>query len=496
MPLIDLANPQESQALAQLAGPFGGYLNANSFPSSYEFAKRFVNNAKTANGSGSNGVTSLDDPTYLGFELMFDITSPLFNGATRGNNGIPAPVINPAPTASGDLNVSQGTVPTSNEGGGSSDYPSTPSAVAYLNKIGEANRAEYLKAFIQGIQEVNKERPYYFQTITGLLEAFNKSIEFTDDPYTGTTGADGITVGCLEAIDLKITALFTLYKMAVFDTRYKRFVVPKNLLRFDVYVSVQEIRKFKTVRNWLGALNPNDASADTKEFVNQNTSQVKFRFIDCIFDAGASGKLFDGVTNTGYNVAVTEIKWSYSLMENISQFSGYNSKLDAGKTQASTDPSFAGKIKQFGKDQLMNAVDGAINLATRTASSAIQGLTLGNVFGLRNELLGVIANPQGLINAAAGAALQGGSLQTFEGQGGIQKISDNAMGSAGPTATSLTGNDPAFEPALPRKSSLSGTNPAFDDTAPVNDRLNGFNAFGAPGPTQDNGGLSSTNIFN
>ena len=67
MPLIDLANPQESQALAQLAGPFGGYLNANSFPSSYEFAKRFVNNAKTANGSGSNGVTSLDDPTYLGF---------------------------------------------------------------------------------------------------------------------------------------------------------------------------------------------------------------------------------------------------------------------------------------------------------------------------------------------------------------------------------------------------------------------------------------------
>tara|TARA_R110000744_G_scaffold25057_3_gene62263 strand:+ start:2136 stop:3626 length:1491 start_codon:yes stop_codon:yes gene_type:complete len=496
MPLIDLANPLESQALAQLAGPFGGYLNANSFPSSYGFAKRFVNNAKTANGSGSNGVTSLDDPTYLGFELEFDITSPLFNGATRGNTGITNPVTSPPPTVGGDLKVSQKTGASSTEGGGSSDYAAGPSAIGYLNKIGEANRAEYLKAFIQGIQEVNKERPYYFQTITGLLEAWNKSIEFTDDPYTGTTGTDGITVGCLEAIDLKITALFTLYKMAVFDARYKRFVLPKNLLRFDVYVSVQEIRKFKTVRNWLGALNPNLAEPDTKAFVNENTSQIRFRFIDCIFDAGASGKLFDGVTNTGYNVAVTEMKWSYSLMENISQFSGYNTKLDEGKTQASTDPSFAGKIKQFGKDQLANAAAGAVNLAVRTVSSAIQGLTLGNVFGLRNELLGVIANPQGLINAAAGAALQGGALQTFEGQGGIKNISDNAMGRAVPRASSLTGDDPAFEPALPRKSSLSGTNPAFDDTAPVNDRLNGYNAFGAPGPTQDNGGLSSTNIFN
>ena len=103
MPLIDLANPAGSQGLAQLAGPFGSYLGGSSFPSSYEFAKRFVNNAKTANGSGSNAVTSLDDPTYLGFSLMFDITSPLFNGATVGSNGIPPAALTPAP---GDGQVS------------------------------------------------------------------------------------------------------------------------------------------------------------------------------------------------------------------------------------------------------------------------------------------------------------------------------------------------------------------------------------------------------
>ena len=143
------------------------------------------------------------------------------------------------------------------------NYPSTPSAVAYLSKIGESNRAEYLKAFIQGLQEINTTRPYYFQTIDGLIEAWNKSTKFEIDPYTGTTGEEGITIGCLEALDLKLTALFSLYKMAVYDVRYKRFVVPKNLLRFDVYVYVQEIRKFKTVRNWLSALDTVKRPDDT-----------------------------------------------------------------------------------------------------------------------------------------------------------------------------------------------------------------------------------------
>ena len=410
MPLIDLANPVGSQALAQLAGPFGSYLGGSSFPSSYQFAKRFVNNANTAEGSGNNGVTALDDPTYLGFTLMFDISSPLFNGATRGAVSMPAPEQSPASFVDGNLNVSQSVGATSDAGSGTSSYPSEPSAIGYLDKIGETNRVEYLRAFITGLLEVSKERPYYFQTIGGLLEAWTKSFEFAEDPFTGSGDGDGITIGCLEAIDLKMTALFNLYKMAVYDVRYKRMVVPKNLLRFDIYIYVQEIRKFKTVRNWLGSLNPSNAGADTKKYVNENTSQVGFKFTECLWIPGACGKVFEGVTNVGGTVATTDIKFSYGTMENVSQFSGFDSKLDESKLQSNSDPAFLGKIKQFGKDQLDNVAAGAINLATRTVSNAIQGLTLGNVFGLRNSLLGTIANPQGLLNAAVGAAIQGAGL--------------------------------------------------------------------------------------
>ena len=479
MPLIDLANPVGSQALAQLAGPFGSYLGGSSFPSSYQFAKRFVNNANTAEGSGNNSVTALDDPTYLGFTLMFDISSPLFNGATRAAVNIPIPEFSPAPNANGNLNVSQVAGAVSDALSGTPSFPSEPSAIGYLDKIGETNRVEYLRAFVTGLLEVSKERPYYFQTIGGLLEAWAKSFEFGEDPFTGSDDADGITIGCLEAIDLKMTALFNLYKMAVYDVRYKRMIVPKNLLRFDIYIYVQEIRKFKTVRNWLGSLNPSDAGADTKRYVNENTSQVGFKFTECLWIPGACGKVFEGVTNVGGTIATTDIKFSYSTMENVSQYSGFDSKLDESKLQSNSDPAFLGKIKQFGKDQLDNAAAGAINLATRTTSSAIQGLTLGNVFGLRNSLLGTISNPQGLLNAAVGASIQGAGLPA----------TNNSLSGATSLGDNVSGNP------LPVNNTLTGSNAVFDEIARSANDLASINAFGAPGPAQDNGGLASSNIF-
>ena len=452
MPLIDLANPAGSDGLAQLAGPFGSNLGGGTFPRSYEFAKRFVASAGSIEGSGNNAVTSLDDPTYLGFSLMFDITSPLFNGAQIG------------------------TVDTG-EGAATPSYPTTPSAVGYLNAIGEQNRVQYLKAFVLGMLEIQNTRPYYFQTIEGLLESWQKSVDFSTDPYTGTTGEEGITIGCLEAIDLKITALFNLYKMAVYDSLHKRFILPANLRKFDVYIYIQEIRKFKTVRNWLGALNPSDATADTLRYVNENTSQVGFRFVECEWLPGACGKVFEGVTNTGGEIATTEIKFNYSDMQNNSQYSGFDSALDASKIQASTDPSFKDKVKQFAKDQLMNQVDGAVNLAGRTAASLIEGFTLGNVFGARNNLLGAISNPQALINAATGAAIQGNELDTFGNESSITNIGDNPLGTA----------DQPQE---------FGTSKIFESPLPVGTGLSSTNAFGPSGPPPNSTIGSDDNIFN
>lgn len=468
MPISDLTNEAfdfGGTLGQQFAGPFGPVLGLQQkgFPSSYPIIKRFVQDSSQLRSA--NGVTDLDDPTYLGFSLSFDITSPLFNDANVGSAN-------------------------------DSVFSATPSAIGYLAAIGEDTRMSYLKSFIQGLQQINSERSYYWQSIDGLTDVWTKNTDF-EDPYVGTKDEEGITIGCLEAIDLKLTALFSLYRMAVYDAKYRRYIVPKNLLRFNVTINVQEIRKFKTVRNWLNSLNLSTTKQDTLDYINENTSQISFTLTDCMWIPGESGKAFDNVSNNEINVTSTSIKFSYSNIVESSQFSGYDGKLD--QNAKLIDPAQAklgDKIKTFAKDQLANQANGAVNKALRGGNSFLQGLSLGNVFGGRNNLLRSISNPQALINAAIGAAVQEETTfgNSFGFKTGENLFPSNTIVPGGGLTTSS-----AFDPVIPSQNSLPQQGriqpPALKPTN--NDGLtppafNSSNLFGSSpsGPT-----LNSTNIF-
>ena len=437
MPKFELYNPFDPAGVPQ------NYLNASKlgdltgqFPSAYEFAKTFVTPFTSTNGGG-NGVTSLDDPTYLGFNIRFDILSPLFNGATSGN---PQP---PEPPGNDALISEPSTTNTPTE------LPADQSAVGYLNAVGQTTRASYLRAFVQGILEVQNSRPYYFQTIEGITEAYNKTMDMTD-PFLGSKNDGGIIIGLLEAIDLKVTALFNLYKLACYDVKYRRNIIPANLRYFDVYVDIIEIRKFNSVRRATTASNPNSPDNDSTRFVNNNTSVLTFRFNECTFDPAASSQVFANVANDGSGAfATSSMKWSYGKVEMESQFSGYNSALkDTGLMQPSgingkinlqnniwdkiTDKAEENKLNSL-KD---NVIKGSRANAERTINSFTQGLEFGNVFGLRNDLIRSINNPQGLINSLNGAALQ--TLNSSPNESIDQSIDDNIfLGSGSPNNLSL-----------------------------------------------------------
>jgi|14_taG_2_1085336.scaffolds.fasta_scaffold04288_4 hypothetical protein len=445
MPKLELYNPLDPRGVPE------DYLDASKlgnltgqFPSSYDFAKSFVSPSFSTVGGG-NGVTALDDPTYLGFNIRFDIMSPLFNGATTGAPQQPRPGGSDAVAA--EPSVHSGT-PTHTGG---------ESAVGYLESIGQTTRASYLKAFIQGIREIEIKRPYYFQTIEGVTEAYNKTMDMT--PFGGSAEGEGITVGLLEAIDLKMSALFQLYKAACYDVKYRRNIIPINLRYFNCYVDILEIRKFKSVAKATTAGNPNSPENDLTKFVNSNTSTITFRFEECVWDPTASGQVFANVANDGSSSwATSSMKWSYGRCEMESQFSGYDSAI---KDQAKLQPTsidgktnlqnkllekqtfsdiVAGKADAF-KDGL---IKGATNLAERTINSFTQGLVFGNVFGLRNNLVSAINNPQGLINSLAGAALQ--ELAGDAARGINQSIDDNIFSGQVPPASGddLSGADNIF----------------------------------------------------
>jgi len=422
--------------------------------------KRFVTPQGTVTGAG-NGVTSLDDPTYLGFSLRFDILSPLFNGATNSTPEKP-PVNLTDPIGSPFFAANQ---------------KAAPSAVGYLLQVGEKTRATYLKSFIQGLIEINSQRPYYWQTIEGLSDAWAKSNSMKD-PYTGSAEGEGIAIGCLEAIDLKISAIFNLYRGAVLDNRYNRYILPRNLMYFDVYVDIYEIRNFKSSMSWLDKI----ASAknqtglpqtDVDRFLNDNTSKMTFKFSECVWNVEETGKIFEKVTNAGGNeMASTSMKWSYSQIEMESEFAGYDQTIADDDTKQPKG-SLGDFVKDATKDAVQNAANSALERLRQAASARVQGLALGNVYGFRNRAFAALQNPGALAAAVAGAGQLIGNLFGPRQQG--PRLGDNPLGEPRPIPSSLPADN-----LFPNEASGFG-------------ELDSTNIFG-PGPSGPPP-LNSTNVF-
>lgn len=493
MPLVDLANPGQSQLAKQLTGPFGDYLPDNGNGRDTRSAKYFVEHSYPETiQQGGDGVTNLDDPTYLGFDIHFLQDSPLFAPESDKN-----------------------------------------SAVAYLTQV-DTTRAEYLKFFIHGIQKINKERPWYFQTIEGVSTLWEKNAVNPKDPYAGTTGEDGITIGCLEAIDLKITALFSLYRLACYDTKYRRIVLPINLRYFDLNLRILEIRKFKQARAGLQAAltkannkifgtKPEESLQSALAYVNDNTSAITFKLTECEWDYKSGAKVFDTVTNVGGEYASTSIKFHYGNISEDSQFSGLDTALKGNFKAPMKDPGTFKDVaknaaKTFAKDQIANVANQGLNSVERAASGFVQGLALGNVYGERNKVFAAVSNPVSLVNSLNGAGVQAaqatgaGSPITLTDVGG-NILPPNVPVSSTPggslESTNILGEAPPqqelestqiFEQGIQPSNSLptdrqfpAAFQPANKDGSPPPSIPGNDNALGEPQPGP--GPLDPNNIF-
>jgi len=166
------------------------------------------------------------DPTYLGFVLLFQWTDVPEQAA--GQNLI--------------------------HGSGATPYSplfDPMGAEYYLKRLADITdpdagakfkrKLKALQNFKKALQKINKDMPWYWQTLGGLekLQQINPL-----EPYIG--GDDSkIAIGCLESVNMAITGLMRLYKEAVFDEEKWTYVVPPNLRKFSVTVYVTEIRDLR-----------------------------------------------------------------------------------------------------------------------------------------------------------------------------------------------------------------------------------------------------------
>jgi hypothetical protein len=161
------------------------------------------------------GHSEYEDPTYIGFDLQFDfnvLDEHIFNDYENLGN----PLLM-------DDKVSKG--------------PQAASAIQYLKNINEPGRAEALKRFRTNLKYISEQTPWYFQTLTGVDKLF--AIK-ADEPNRFNDA--NIEITTLESFDMKIASLIHLYRTAVWDATYHRWMLPENMRFFKCKIILKDYR--------------------------------------------------------------------------------------------------------------------------------------------------------------------------------------------------------------------------------------------------------------
>lgn len=162
---------------------------------------------------GKPYVLDWQDPTYIGFFIEFNfIDTTIIMSQDYDNIGNPL-LMNP-------------------------DEPG--SAIRYLKNINEPIRAEALTLFRESLLQLTQNAPWHFQTISGVDKLLiidpSKNMRCNDETI--------ITIECLEGLDMKITSLIDLYKKAVWDSVYHRWMLPENMRYFKCTITLCDYREF------------------------------------------------------------------------------------------------------------------------------------------------------------------------------------------------------------------------------------------------------------
>ena len=166
-------------------------------------------------GIGSDNLMG-QEPTYLGFAIKFDFEN--VRDKADINHIIPGLLL---------------------------DDDDLDSSINYLRRIGQELRSNYLVEFIKQLRDIQYNKPWYFQSISGLEEIWKRP----DGPENTVTYHDlSLTIECLESLDLQMTFLAMLYNKAKEDATWQRNLLPLEKRKFHARIIVCEIRNLNKVK--------------------------------------------------------------------------------------------------------------------------------------------------------------------------------------------------------------------------------------------------------
>lgn len=257
-----------------------------------------------------NSKNPYQDPTYLSFTLIFDTTSPLFNKEV---------------------------------------------AVKALREFYlEEERAQQLEAFIDTMLLINREMPWYWVSLDGVMRAFDHDFL---EPYWGGNEAL-LTITCNETINLAITGLMDLYRSALYDFNAFTQILPENYRKFRMWIVVSEVRdiqtEIQTSRTAKKQINT-DLTGDFKPL-------FKIQYDFCSFDHRSAKEAFETLSNVSpespspkivinyESLHVVETSYLHGLMTEEIGNQGIENQIDSNNLVRSVGDRLSGDLSNIVRD--------------------------------------------------------------------------------------------------------------------------------------------------
>lgn len=171
-----------------------------------------------------------------------------------------------------------------------------------------SSRLIALLKFIGTLSYINENAPWFFNSISGLNKA--NSVKLSE-PFKNNE----IEIGVREdAVDMRLTTLFELYKYACFDNVNLKEIVPENLRKFDMSIIVfhTPLRYYQTGFQSMKNGTHEYKSLNAKQLGNR-MSYIMYTFSNCEFDLDSINNIMPGEMSneTAFNIGKSSFKINY-----------------------------------------------------------------------------------------------------------------------------------------------------------------------------------------
>lgn len=195
---------------------------------------------------------------------------------------------------------------------------------------------------------------YYIQSITGVNNVMKKIVDYPNDKISITLSED---------VSMTAQYLSELYNNLIYSYKSNRYMIPEHLLRFDLHIKVNDMRKFRTGSNF--KRNEAISLENIPRTLDNKNSFIVYVLHDCNLDFSNSKNTGDEITVGGLGTGSPS---TFSTLSFDIKFKSVSRKIEpilksGGWALYNKNTYLYGKYKDFVDDIYfkLNKIDGDLN---------------------------------------------------------------------------------------------------------------------------------------